>query len=108
MWSDAAREASIEARKKGAHGHNAGQGNRAVAKHVKDQHKQATEKAKQDHGSIAGGIAKGAAIGGAIGAAGGALALRQFGGASIGAKLGGIAGAKVGAVVGGAYRYAKR
>jgi hypothetical protein len=38
MWSDAARQASAEARKK-ASGHNAGKGNRAVAKHVADQHK---------------------------------------------------------------------
>lgn len=95
MWSDTARQASAEARKNGAHGHNAGGGNRKVAQHVKKQH------------SVAGGVAKGAAIGGAVGAAAGALALRQFGGASIGAKLGGVAGAKVGAVAGGIYRYAK-
>ncbi len=51
MWSDAAREASAEARKK-ASGHNAGKGNRKVAKHVADQHK-----------SVAGGVVKGALIG---------------------------------------------
>lgn len=51
MWSDAAREAAAEARKK-ASGHNAGQGNRVVAKHIADQHK-----------SVAGGVVKGALIG---------------------------------------------
>lgn len=54
MWSDAARAAAAEARKKnsGANGHNAGGGNRKVAKAVKDQHK-----------SVAGGVVKGALIG---------------------------------------------
>lgn len=51
MWSDEARAAAAEARKK-ASGHNAGKGNRKVAKHVADQHK-----------SVLGGVAKGAAIG---------------------------------------------
>lgn len=51
MWSDAARQASADARKK-ASGHNAGKGNRQVAKHVADQHK-----------SVLGGVVKGALIG---------------------------------------------
>lgn len=57
MWSDAAREASAEARKKNATGANAGKGNRAVAKHVKAQH------AGADHYSVLGGAVKGALIG---------------------------------------------
>lgn len=55
MWSDASRAAAAEARKKGAMGHNAGQGNRKVAKHIKDQHDQ--------HKSVVWGAVKGAAIG---------------------------------------------
>jgi hypothetical protein len=51
MWSDAARQAAIEARKK-ASGHNAGGGNRKVANHIADQHK-----------SVLGGVVKGALIG---------------------------------------------
>ncbi len=94
MWSDAARQASAEARKK-ANGHNAGQGNRAVANHVAKQH------------SVAGGAIKGAGAGAVIGGAIGAAALNRYGGGRIGAKLGAIAGAKVGAVAGGLYRYAK-
>lgn len=57
MWSDAAREAAIEARKKNATGHNAGQGNRKVAAHVKAQH------AGADHYSVLAGAAKGALVG---------------------------------------------
>lgn len=94
MWSDAARQASADARKK-ASGHNAGQGNRKVAKHVADQHK-----------SVAGGAIKGAGAGAVVGAAIGAAALNRYGGARIGAKLGAVAGAKAGALVGGVYRYA--
>ncbi len=97
MWSDASRKAAAEARKSGAHGHNAGKGNRKVAKHVKEQHK-----------SVAGGAIKGAGAGAVVGAAIGAAALHQFGGARIGAKLGALAGAKTGAVVGAVYRYAKK
>lgn len=105
MWSDEARAAALEARKRGAHSktHQGKNGNRKIAK-----------KANKD-ASIAGGVAKGAAIGGAVGAAAGGLALRQFGGAKIGATLPNrksldlfIAGAKAGAVVGGVYRAATR
>lgn len=98
MWSDEARAAALEARKRGAHSktHEGKNGNRKVA-----------QKAKKDHKSVAGGAIKGAGAGAVIGGAIGAAALNQYGGARIGAKLGAIAGAKAGAVVGGIYRYAK-
>lgn len=51
MWSDASREAAAEARRK-SNGHNAGGGNRKIAK-----------KAADDHKSVLGGVLKGAAIG---------------------------------------------
>lgn len=54
MWSDAARQASIDARKK-ASGHNAGGGNRKIAK-----------KAADDHKSVVWGAAKGALVGSII------------------------------------------
>lgn len=98
MWSDEARAAALEARKRGAHSktHEGKNGNRNVAK-----------KAKGDHKSVAGGFIKGAGAGAVVGAAIGAAALNQYGGARIGAKLGAIAGAKAGGVIGGIYRYAK-
>jgi hypothetical protein len=52
MWSDEARAAAAEARKKG----HASQGNRQVAKHVKKQH-------DNHEKSVLGGVAKGALIG---------------------------------------------
>lgn len=98
MWSDEARAAALEARKRGAHSktHEGKNGNRKVAK-----------KAKDDHKSVAGGAIKGAGAGAVVGAAIGAAALHQYGGARIGAKLGAIAGAKTGAAVGAVYRYAR-
>lgn len=52
MWSKEAREAALEARRAKASGHNAGKGNRKVAKHVADQHQ-----------SVAWNAAKGALVG---------------------------------------------
>jgi hypothetical protein len=99
MWSDEARAAAAEARKRKTHGntHEGKNGNRKIAK-----------KAKNDHKSVSGGIIKGAGAGAVVGAAIGAAALHQYGGARIGAKLGAIAGAKTGAVAGGIYRYATK
>lgn len=105
MWSDEARAAAALARKAEAkaNGHNAGKGNRTIAKKAKQDHKQA------DKGnSITGGAIKGAGAGAVVGAAIGAAALNRYGGARIGAKLGAVAGAKVGAVAGAAYRYATK
>lgn len=101
MWSDEARAAALEARKRGAHSktHEGKNGNRKIAKKAKNDTKQK---------SVAGGAIKGAGAGAVIGGAIGAAALHQYGGARIGAKLGAIAGAKTGAVVGGIYRYATR
>lgn len=59
MWSEEARAAALEARKRNAkaNGHNAGKGNRPVVKHVSKQHKAA------DHHSVLGGAIKGALVG---------------------------------------------
>lgn len=59
MWSDASRAAAAEARKKSS-GHNAGKGNRPVAKHIKDQHTQ------PDKHAVLKGAAKGALIGSVV------------------------------------------
>ena len=86
----------------GSSGHNAGKGNRKIAKKAKVDHK---------HGAAwhtTKGAIKGAGAGAVVGAAIGAAALHQYGGARIGAKLGAVAGAKAGAVVGGVYRYATK
>lgn len=104
MWSDEARAAALEARRRGAHGHNAGKGNRKVAKETKAQHKRGEG---EGHKSVLLGSIKGAGAGAVIGGAIGAAALHQWGGARIGAKLGAVAGAKTGAAVGAVYRYAK-